>query len=337
MIDTMHGLGLKVVLHVAPLLMGKLARPYPAMKDCLVKLGGKEDAHLDPRFRKVQAYLLQAWTKLLTEDGIDGLWYDFLEVPPGDPPPPDADLLSADLYEGYTLLMQSLYQRALELKLNALIILRRPSANLNAKTFCTHVWPMDSPQDYNMNRRDIVFMKTYGPGVLTHACSTSWAISESDENVARQMASIVMAGVPAFAVKLSESPKSHNAIIAAWLKFYQQNKNDLMLGRMTPLLPTPPSAVLRCEAEQQAFFGFFEATPGLLNLTRPVGKITVINAYSDRTFTRIEGVADGRYRAELFDQVWKRVSNKTLRAAHGRLTLDFRLSSRCHSIVLTRL
>jgi len=99
---------------------------------------------------------------------------------------------------------------------------------------------MDTPQDYNMNRRDIVYLKTFGPGVLTHACCTSWAITESDVNVARQMASIVLAGVPAFSVKLAESPASHNAIVKAWLAFYELNKRDLVFGRMTPLLPTPP-------------------------------------------------------------------------------------------------
>ena len=188
MIDDMHKMDLKVIMHVAPLLMGKNAKTYPEMKDCLIKLSGKEDAHLDPRYKKVHDYLLKAWDKLFKEYGVDGLWYDFLELPGGDAPDPKLELVSPDVQEAYTMLMQALYRRALELDPNAVIILRRGSANLNAKTYCTHVWPMDTPQDYNMNRRDVVYMKTYGEGVLTHACCTSWAISESDVNVARQMA-----------------------------------------------------------------------------------------------------------------------------------------------------
>ena len=232
--------------------------------------------------------------------------------------------------------MQELYNKSLMLKPNAVIILRRPSANLNAKTFCTHVWPADTPQDYNMNRRDVVYMKAFGPGMLTHACCTSWAISESDVNVARQMASIVLAGVPAFSVKLAESPATHNAIIKAWLAFYEPNKRDLVLGRMTPLLPTPPSAALRIEGEEQAFFGFFEALPGLIEVTKPVNKITVVNAFSNRTVTRLEGV-NGDWQAQVYDQAWQPAYKTRLKTdAKGGLNLNLAGPSECHAIVLTK-
>jgi hypothetical protein len=195
---------------------------------------------------------------------------------------------------------------------------------------------MDTPQDYNMNRRDVVYMKTFGPGVLTHACCTSWAITESDVNVARQMASVVLAGVPAFSVKLAESPARHNAIIKAWLAFYEPNKRDLVLGRMTPLLPTPPSAALRIEAEKQAFFGFFEAMPGLIELTSPVNKITLVNAFSNRTVTRLEGVS-GEWQAQLYDEAWQPIRKTRLKSDDARgLNINLAGPSECHTIVLSK-
>jgi hypothetical protein len=232
--------------------------------------------------------------------------------------------------------MQALYAKSLALNPNAVILLRRPSANLNSKTYCTHVWPMDTPQDYNMNRRDIVYMKTFGPGVLTHACCTSWAITESEVNVARQMASIVLAGVPAFSVKLAQSPATHNAIVKAWLAFYEPNKGDLVLGRMTPLLPTPPSAALRIEGEKQAFFGFFEAVPGLIEVTKPVDKITLLNAFSKRTATRLEGVS-GDWQAQVYDQTWQPIQTTRLKADANRgLTINCAGPTECNAIVLTK-
>jgi hypothetical protein len=246
------------------------------------------------------------------------------------------EIVSPDLRVAYTQLMQALYDKALALNSNAVIILRRTFANLNSKTFCTHVWPMDTPQDYNMNRRDIVYLKTFGSGVLTHACCTSWAISESDVNVARHMASIVLAGVPAFSVKLAESPASHNTIIKAWLAFYEQNKRDLVLGRTTPLLPTPPSAALRIEGGKQAFFGFFEAVPGLIEVTKPVSQITLVNAFSKRTATRLEGVK-GNWQAELYDQAWRPMTRMKLKTdSKGGVNINFTGPSECHTIVLTK-
>ena len=253
-----------------------------------------------------------------------------------DPPAAGTQVVSPDLHFAYTQLMQALYHRSLALNSNAVIILRRPSANLNAKTFCTHVWPMDTPQDYNMNRRDIVYMKTFGPGALTHACCTSWAISESGVNVARQMASIVLAGVPAFSVKLAESPAAHNAIVKAWLAFYERNKGDLALGRMTPLLPTPPSAALRIEGERQVFFGFFEAVPGLIEVTKPVNRVTLVNAFNARTATRLEGVT-GEWQAQVYDQVWQPSYQTMLKTdERGGLNINCAGASECHAIVLTK-
>jgi hypothetical protein len=337
MINEMHAAGQRVVLHVAPLVMGKNSKAWAQMKDCMFMVDGKPQAHLDPRLKKVHDYLLAAWDHMFTEYDADGLWYDFLEIPDvADAPAAGMAVLSPDIQIAYTQLMQALYQKALAIKPNAVIILRRNFANLNSKTFCTHVWPMDVPQDYNMNRRDIVYMKTFGPGVLTHACCTSWAISESDVNVARQMASMALAGVPAISSKLAESPVSHNAIVKAWLAFYEPNRRDLVQGRMTPLLPTPPSAALRIEGERQAFFGFFEAVPGLVEVTKPVEKITLVNAFSKRTATRLEGVK-GKWQAQVFDQTWKPLSKTELKAdAQGGMSLNFAGPTECHALVLTK-
>jgi hypothetical protein len=337
MIESFHSAGLRLVLHVAPLLMGKNAKAWEQMKDCMIATEGIADPHLDPRLKKVHDYLLTAWENLFKVYQVDGLWYDFLEIPDNaDPPKPGMEIVSADLHTAYTLLLQELYNKAINLNQNALIILRRPTANLNAKTYCTHVWPMDAPQDYNMNRRDIVYLKTLGHGVLTHACCTSWPISESNANVARQMASIVMAGVPAFSVKLAESPVAHNAIIKAWLTFYESNKQDLVNGEMTPLLPTPPSAAIRIEGREQAFFGFFEALPGLTEVSGNFKKIAIINAYSRRTVTRLEGV-EGKWLALVYDQTWKSVSQTILNSdPQGGLNINIEGPTECHAIVLLK-
>jgi hypothetical protein len=337
MVKQMHTAGQRVILHVAPLVMGKNSKSWPQMNDCGLMINGKPDGHLDPRLEKVRDYLLSSWGRMFTEYSIDGLWYDFLELPAQpDPPKSGMAVVSPDVHVAYTRLMQELYKKAVALNPDAVIILRRPSANLNAKAYCTHVWPMDTPQDYNMNRRDVLYMKTFGPGVLTHACCTSWANSESDENVARQMASIALAGVPAFSVNLAEQSSSHNAIVKAWLDFYEHNQRDLVHGRMKPLLPTPPSAALRIDSGQQAFFGFFEAVPGLIHVAGPVSKITLVNAFDKRTVTRLEGIK-GEWQAQIYDQGWQPAGQAHLKTdVNGGLNINLAGPTRCSAIVLTK-
>ena len=336
MIRDIHAAGQRVILHVAPLVMGPRSPAYAGMKDCVWRSGGKETPYLDPRLAKTHEYLLAAWAAMFADYDVDGLWSDFLELPPAvDAPPAGMPVVSQDVHEAYTLLMEKLAAQARKMKPDAALIFRRGTANHNAKRFCTHVWTMDSPQDYNMSRRDVVYLKTLGPGVLTHACSTSWAISESDLNVARQMASVVLAGVPSFSVKLAESPATHNEIIRQWLAFYERHKRALQFGKMTPLLPTPPSAALRIEAEGEAFFGLFEAAPGWLPLTQPAKRVTIVNAFSEQLAGRLQGV-EGTWRAETFDQAWKPVATQTLTSQDGGLTLNLRGPSACFIVVLTR-
>jgi len=150
------------------------------------------------------------------------------------------------------------------------------------------------------------------------------------------MASIVLAGVPAFSVILQDSPSTHNQIIRAWLEFYHRNKEDLVLGQLTPLIPTPPSALLKIVRNQQAFFGFFEAIPGLITVDG-VRKINIINAYSNRTTTRLEGVS-GQWDLKVYDQVWQE-EYATLVVADEKngLSLNFLASTGCHAVVLTKL
>jgi len=338
MIQEMHKSGQRVILHVAPLIMGKNANAWSDMKECLIKVNGENTSYLDPRLKKVHDYLVSSWDYLFRNYNVDGLWYDFLEFPNNaDQPDFSQNLVSTDIYLAFSMLMQSLYDKAMEVNPGALIILRRPYANLSAKSYSTHAWPMDVPQDYNMNRRDVLLLKTLGDGILTHACCTSWAISESDLNVARQMSSITLAGVPALSTILDDSPSTHNTIIKKWLEFYEENKNDLILGKMTPLLPTPPSAAIKIENDKRTFFGFFEAIPGLIEASLESDTIVIINAFKDRTTTRLEGLCEGRWESQVFDHFWNSTCSSLYETDEtGGINLNIQEKEACHTIVLTR-
>ena len=108
---------------------------------------------------------------------------------------------------------------------------------------------------------------------------------------------------------------------------------------MTPLIPTPPSAALRIECEKQAFFGFFEALPGLHELTRPVEKNhagqCLVQPSGNPPGRRVRRIV-GDYKAEIFDQAWKPVSTQTIKHDGNGLNLNLTGPSGCFSVVLTR-
>lgn len=336
LINEMHLKGMKIILRVAPLVMGVNANSRKKLENCLLKVDGKPTTYLDPRLKPVEDFLLNAWEYLFSYYKIDGMFYDFLEIPEKPDPVKGAEILHDNVHTAYTHLMKKLYEKAIAIQPDAVIVLRRGSANLNAKSFCTHMWPQDVPQDYNMNRRDVLYLKSLGDGILTHACSTSWPVSESDINVARHMSSIVMAGVPFFASLLNLLTASHKRIIKAWLSFYEKNKRDLVMGKMKPLLPTPPSAVLYTKGVQQVFIGFFEAVTGMVEVEN-VNTITIINAYNNHTATRLQGLS-GNWSLAVYDHAWEPAGSRQIKADEQQgVTLNVQTKTSCHVVVLKKM
>ena len=199
---------------------------YPKMQDAVMQTArgnepvfdplrstgalGKEPV-LCPRTRATVDYTAECTRRMVEDYKLDGLWFDFIDSVPlrRCVAPHRHDFASQG--EGVTAALRQCAETALRLNKNVVLVYRQPFANLNNKPFLTHVWPVDAPFDFNMNRREVMFMKPYASGVLTHACCTCWHRDESDENVARHMASVVLAGVPSVSVDLVTIPESHRS------------------------------------------------------------------------------------------------------------------------------
>lgn len=92
------------------------------------------------------------------------------------------------------------------------------------------------------------------------------------------------------------------------------------------------------ESDKQAFFGFFEAVPGLVKVTKLVNKITIVIAFNERTATRLEGIKGSTWRAQVYDRVWQSVKETKLKVdPNGGLSINLTGPGACHSIVLTKL
>ncbi|GAJ10981.1 unnamed protein product, partial [marine sediment metagenome] len=192
---------------------------------------------------EVQDKIVWAAKKIFQDYEVDGLWYDTL-----DGINPDLVCIGghkhnyATLGESVDEILKRIRKTVNDINPNALLMFRRSHANINNKLYLTHLWPADSPFDYDKNRREVVVMKSYSSGVLTHACCTCWSPNEKDGVVAKHLASITLAGVPSISVDLTSIPQSHKQLIKGWFNFYNQHKEELMYGDFKPLVPNFPSA-----------------------------------------------------------------------------------------------
>jgi hypothetical protein len=257
---------------------------------------------------------------MVEEYKLDGLWFDGIDGVPISRcvAPHRHDFVS--LGEGVTAALSRCAETALRLNKNIVLIYRQAFANLSNKSFLTHLWPVDAPFDFNMNRREVMFMKPYASGVLTHACCTCWHREESDENVARHMASVVLAGVPAISVDLVSIPESHRRIIRSWLGFYNQHREELLHGKMAPLAFFPAAGALSIAGKTRNYIGLFETVPPLIELPEPRNEVYLVNCTGERLVTHLAKLR-GRFACKIFNHHLAPVRELDL-SADGELHLD---------------
>lgn len=84
------------------------------------------------------------------------------------------------------------------------------------------------------NWRMSVVLKTYTHGIVSQLCEGSWHDDESDANVSRHLAILMMGHVPEVQVDVTTLRDNHKRIVQAWLAFYQQHRDALLFGDYRP-------------------------------------------------------------------------------------------------------
>jgi hypothetical protein len=302
--DEIKSAGLVPIAHWSPPWLGKEAPNRAALAHAVQGTTARRQDrvdHLCPRTPATFDHIVSSARHMVADLGFGGLWYDFVDSLPVDAPCHGSHEHQYETTgEAWDAILQASAGAAWEADPECLLIFRRSHANINNKPFLTHLWPADAPFDYDKNRREVVVTRAYGAGVLTHACCTCWAPDETGQMVARHMASVVLAGVPAVSIDLRRFPENHLEGMRNWLAFYTVHRHALMQGELRPLTFMPPSAVLRIEAPRSAFIGFFEGLPGITPLSRDFDEIHLINCYRPELHTLLAS-QHGRFSVQLFD------------------------------------
>ncbi|MGQ9629463.1 MAG: hypothetical protein ACUVXI_03995 [bacterium] len=280
------------------------------------------EAYPCPRNPEVVENIVRAAERLFREYGLDGLWYDTVDgISFESACIADHEHQFDTVGEGMDAILQKVTERILEINPKPILIFRRSHANTNNKPYLTHLWPGDSPFDYDMNRREVVVMKSYSKGVLTHACCTCWSPMERDEVVAKHLASVSLAGVPSISVDLKSIPPSHIELIEKWFAFYHRHKRDIMCGEFKPLVLTFPSAAIRIESNEKAFVGYFDVIPGTTELTRQFKEIYLVNCNSEELRTTLTE-QKGEFQMEVLDYRFKQIQTGRVKAKGNQANLE---------------
>lgn len=248
-----ESLGMDVILWLAPYAMGRRSVNYPSMRAAhtlLLKSNEvfagawpapqtlprdatyDENVNLCPRDPDTGDYLGSLFDRLATTYLPDGYWLDFQDTLPFrcDAPHPHVSSFGS----GFNAVQKAIKRSILTRIDRPTVELRYPVANLNNKPYGNLWQSIDFPGDYDGMRLTNLMMRPFSRGIVMGTDEMYWPTTESLTEVAKFAATTVFSGVPAFGADFLKTPHSHNEIVKAWLKFYQDHQFDLVNGEFTP-------------------------------------------------------------------------------------------------------
>ena len=234
-IRTLHSMGLKVTVWFNPFDSGGDKK----LDHMQTVVDGKSSGKLCPRCREARERAARYAKQLMELYDLDGLKIDFLDASPAAAPLVNCEAGHEHSYDfvsdGIREAMRLMADAIREVKPDALIEYRLNYSNIANRQYANCYRGQDAPSDIDLVRRHLALLRSWCRGVAPHADYAYWTAGESDENVARFMATVSLYGVPTLSVDYDVLPESHVSIIKAWISFYQKHKQNLIGATFDPL------------------------------------------------------------------------------------------------------
>ncbi len=236
LVEELHAIGMKVMLWYSVPFMGKYTSKYEEFKDMfLVDSGNDIDFFgLDPRYKKVQEYLVSIYAKAVREWKLDGLKLDFIDsfILKGKSLEYDEGRDYQSLEEAIHDLMTEVRKSLTAINPDILIEFRQSYVGPSIRKYGNILRVGDCPCDVLKNRVGIINLRMTSGKTAVHSDMIMWNMNDSAENAALQFASILY-GVPQVSVRVDKLPEDHYKMLSYYISFWKEHKDILLNGRLT--------------------------------------------------------------------------------------------------------
>ena len=315
MVKKVHDMGLKVTAWYSSLHIDTGADAIKEMGKYRLVFDGKVKNQLCARVKKVQERAGRIAEELMSKYDLDGLKVDFLDASMAAAPlvlcegkhKHDTAFVSNGVRETMRLIAEGIRK----VKPDALIEYRINYCNVANRPFANCYRGQDAPSDPDLIRRHLTLIRSWCSGVAPHADYAYWSPDDSDENVARFMATLVFYSVPTLSIDFDVLPDSHISIIKAWLNFYRKHRDTMWKSDFEPLSDDVHFSVVRLSGNDHSFIPcFLREWPASLPVPRESsGNIYIFNGSArQRIFTKLEGI-DGWYTINVLDRMLQQKSS----------------------------
>lgn len=298
-IDEIRGLGLGVVLWVAPLLVGDRS-------DAFARLGARATVEppslrarvLDPRLPEVRQHVVETCLRLVDEYGVDGLKIDFIDAVSGYADPGDV-ATHAELAAAVTDILAEVRAR---LDANGheglLIEYREPYVGLALAASGDVIRAEDCPGDFIANRRATLDLRVLATGQLVHSDMMMW-----DPDLPGPAASATLwnaaFSVPQISMRLTEMTEAARENLAAWITAWRETAALALFGRLIGLRPQLHYPSATAVDGEEALVVVWSAD-SVISFPSGVRRVVIVNA---TTVARLTVRNETSCRTEIFDHL----------------------------------
>ncbi len=229
-----HELGFKTMLWFPVPFVGYNTQAYQTFKDfILYEPGGFGAGVLDVRYAHVRRHIIEIFAHFIRTYDLDGLKLDFIDSFAYHPsmPPANERMDVPCLSQAVIALLDEMDEALRAIKPDLLIEFRQNYVGPAVTRYCQMLRVGDCAFAADVNRVGAADLRLLDRPIAIHSDMLYWAHDETDENVARQLLSVLFC-VPQISVLLSETAASHLDVIRAFLSYHTANRDVLLHGKL---------------------------------------------------------------------------------------------------------
>lgn len=320
-IDTMHEMGIKVILWMGLPYVGEESEHWEIFKDKTLQYSDWARASiLDPRYPEIREYLINSLKRLIKDYKLDGFKLDFIDLfydVPGTKICDEMDYFSVQ--EAVDRLMTDIKCELLELNSDILIEFRQTYIGPCMRKYGNMFRVSDCPDDYLQNRVGVLDLRLLSGDTAVHSDMLMWNVNERVEIAAIQIINIIF-GTMQFSGRLSLMSEEHRKMVKFWIDFMDKNKDVLLNSNIMVEEPHLLYTSARTEMNGESVIAIYSNNK-CVKLNRDIKKNTILNGtYSERVIVEI--AVAGVYNVEISDCLGNRIRNETIVLKEGIVSFD---------------
>lgn len=272
-----HDTGMKLALWYSVPFCGKYSKAYQKFKGKFLTENHRWAPVFDPRYPDVRAYLIELYTKALTNWNLDGFKLDFIDEFRAYP---DTILTQengrdfSSINEAVDRLLTDVITSLKAIKKDVVIEFRQKYTGPAMRKYGNMFRAFDCPGDTAMNRVRIADIKMICGDTAVHSDMFTYHKDEPLEIKALQLINTLF-GVPQLSILLKDASQDEAKMIAFYTNYWNQNATTLLKGEFIPHKPLANYPICESFLNDQHIIGVFDNYS--VPITSKVPKIDIIN------------------------------------------------------------